>query len=101
MHDEKNYRYIARDAVIELTPIENKILAILIKNKGKITTYNELCREIYGYDADKYFYFCLSSAVSRLRWKLNDEIKIKTVRKIGYRIEYKIESRGIENERYD
>lgn len=48
MHDEDNYIFIGANRVIDLTVKENKILSLLIKNKGKVVTHDQLCKLIYN-----------------------------------------------------
>lgn len=83
MHDEQNYRFIAKDKVIDLTVAENKLLRLLILNKNNIVTYEKICTEIYKQELDCCFKTNIYVMMSRLRTKLKDEVKIITKTGIG------------------
>lgn len=85
MHDEDNYIYVGVNKKIYLTVKENKILSMLIRNKGNVVTYEQLCRLIYN-DMDYYFKECIRNKVFYLRKKLKGELEILTIRGIGYKI---------------
>lgn len=72
MHDDENYRYVTKKGIIDLTFAENCILKILIENKGKILKCNRVD---------------IRKLISRLRNKLEEEIKIKTKNGVGYYID--------------
>ena len=36
---------------IHLTPYEYKLLCVMIRNRGKVLTYNNIIRELYGYES--------------------------------------------------
>lgn len=74
--------------VIEFTLKEFELLRLLMENKGRVLTRDELLDEIWGYD------FVgetrtLDMHIRSLRQKLNDDaenpIYIKTIRGVGYR----------------
>ena len=48
MYDEQNLTYYTKNKKIELTLLEHKAFMILLKNKNQITTYKQLCQELYG-----------------------------------------------------
>jgi len=85
MHDEDNYVFIGESKIIDLTPKENKILKLLLQNKGKVVTHEQLCKLIYN-DIDYYFKQCMKNKIHGLRKKLEGEVDILTVRGIGYKI---------------
>lgn len=85
MHDEDNHIFIGTNRIIDLTVKENKILSLLIHNKGKVVTYEQLCKLIYN-DMDYYLKQCMSNKVFKLRKKLKGEVEILTIREIGYKI---------------
>ena len=39
MHDEINQIYITKNGYVDLTVLENKLLSLLIREKGRIVTY--------------------------------------------------------------
>lgn len=85
MHDEDNYIYVGTDKIIDLTLKENKILSLLIQNKGKVVTHEQLCKLIYN-DMDYYLKECMINKVFGLRKKLKGEVEILTIRGVGYKI---------------
>lgn len=82
MLDEYNYRFIGNNEIIQLTPTETMILSILIKNKGKVVSFNEMIEKLYGN------YGCslgnIRLHMKHLRDKLKYEFDIKTIRNVGY-----------------
>lgn len=85
MHDEDNFIYVGANKTIDLTVKENKILSLLIGNKGNVITHKQLCKLIYG-DVDYYFIECMRNKIFGLRKKLKDEVEILNVRGVGYKI---------------
>lgn len=85
MHDEDNYIYVGTKKIIDLTVKENKILSLLIHNKGRVITHKQLCKLIYG-DIDYYFMECMRNKIFGLRKKLKGEVEILNIRGIGYKI---------------
>ena len=86
MHDEDNCVFIGENKTIDLTVKENKILKLLIQNKGKVVKYEQFCKLLYDDNIDYYFKNCISNKICRLRKKLKGEVEILTVTKIGYKI---------------
>lgn len=89
MHDEDNYIYVGSEKIIDLTLKENKILSLLIRNKGRVITHEQLCKLIYG-GVDYYFIECIRNKMFFLRKKLKGEVEILNVRGVGYKIISKI-----------
>ena len=73
---------------VHLTPIEYKILLMLVKNAGKVVTHKQLLAQVWGYE----YYGDLrvvDAAIKRLRAKLRrvaQEDVVTTVRGVGYRL---------------
>ena len=86
MHYEESYVFFGKNGPIDLTVFENKLLSLLLRAKGVVVTYEEICKETYKQEIDKYYLACISQRVVRLRKKLKGEIDIKAKPKIGYRI---------------
>ncbi len=86
MHDYSNYRYITNNNEIPLSIIENELLYLLMKNKGNIITYKQICQQLFGSKNVNVYKGILSVSICRLRKKLKDEIIIVTRNKIGYMI---------------
>lgn len=80
------------DEEITLTPTEFKILALLMKNPGRVFTKAQICEntfgEYYGTDDNS-----MMVHISKLREKLGDDSRnpkyIKNIRGIGYKIDKK------------
>lgn len=74
---------------IDLTPTEYKMLCILAKHVGKVVTYQQLLREVWGKNAEENHHY-LRIYVQHLRRKLNDDPMlpkyIVTEAGIGYRL---------------
>jgi two-component system KDP operon response regulator KdpE len=73
---------------IHLTPIEYKILGLLVKHQGKVLTHAYIQNEIWGYPSDDE-YQSLRVFVASIRRKIekdtNDPTYIKTEVGVGYR----------------
>ena len=71
---------------IELTPLEYDLLCVLVRYKRHVLTREQLLNDVWGYD-----YLggtrTVDMHVQRLRKKLGWQDRIKTVYKIGYRLE--------------
>lgn len=78
--------------IVNLTPMEYKILATLMKNPGRVLTKVQIYENINGeyFESDDN---TMMVHISKLREKIEDDPKqpcyIKTVRGIGYKIEKK------------
>ena len=75
------------DEQIELSKSEQKLLRILVENRGITLTREQLFDRIWSVDAEFVDENTLSVTVKRLRDKLGAQEKIKTVYGIGYRWE--------------
>ena len=71
--------------------MEYRLLLILINNRGKILSRNQLLEEIWDVSGDFVNDNTLTVYIKRLRDKIEDEPDnpqiVKTVRGMGYRIE--------------
>jgi DNA-binding response OmpR family regulator len=74
-----------RDVDVELTPLEYKLLMYLISNRNIALSREQILKGVWGYD-----YFgderTVDTHIKRLRQKLGEDAKIKTVRSVGYRM---------------
>lgn len=86
MHDDENYRFIVGNQYIELTVKENKILKILIENKNRVVTFEQLCMALYNDPLDIYYRSNIALLIRRLRKKLGQNVHIKNKFGIGYTI---------------
>ena len=70
--------------ILDLTPAEYVIMLLLIKNMGSTVSKEQILydSDIFEYGSDG----SLSVIVSRLRKKLGEDISIKTVRGVGYKL---------------
>jgi len=85
--DEKKAKVFVDNEEINLTYKEFLLLKLLLKNPGRVYTREELLTHIWGYDADL-FTRTVDAHVASLRKKLgNYGNLIKTVPKIGYKLE--------------
>ena len=49
--DYEKRKVLVDDAEVHLTPLEYKLLLLLIENQGKVLTHNYIIRKIWGYEA--------------------------------------------------
>ena len=47
--DSEKYRIFIDDTEVHLTPIEYKLLLLLITNRGKVVTHSQISKEVWGY----------------------------------------------------
>ena len=48
--DYEKRRVLVDDTEVHLTPIEYKLLILMVANKGKVLTHNYILKEVWGYD---------------------------------------------------
>jgi len=85
--DEKNYKVFADKKEIILTNKEYTLISYLVKHPLQVFTRNQLLSSIWGYDAEIYTR-TVDSHISSLRKKLGDKGRlIKSIPKIGYKLE--------------
>ncbi|MCR3759223.1 response regulator transcription factor [Clostridium felsineum] len=72
--------------IVELTVKEFELAAYLIKNKNIVLTRERMAEELWGYDylGDSR---TIDNYIQKLRKKLNWKDKVKTIFKLGYRLE--------------
>lgn len=88
MLDEYNLRYVDGGRIIQLTFHETRILAQLIKDKGKYAKYDDLANSIGYASCDCYVKACIQNHVSQLRSKLYRFITTTAKKGVGYKIKY-------------
>ena len=77
------------DAVVHLTPIEYRLLSLLIANAGKVLTHRQILREVWGpaHAEDGHY---VRVYMGHLRQKLEDDPAqpkhILTETAVGYRL---------------
>jgi DNA-binding response OmpR family regulator len=76
------------DTEVELSPQEFELLEVLIKNKNIALSRDKLLELAWGYDYGGETR-TVDNHIQKLRSKLNFEDRIKTVYKLGYRLEVK------------
>ena len=74
-----------QEETVELTMTEFRLLADLLRNKGRVRTREQLLDVVWGYSFDGYAR-TVDTHIRRLRAKLGEEAdNIETVRGMGYR----------------
>ncbi len=83
LNEDKDSILIA-DKKLDLTPAEYAIMSLLVKNLGTTVSKEQILydSDIFAYGSDG----SLSVIVSRLRKKLPNNVSIKTVRGVGYKL---------------
>ena len=75
-----------REKALELTMTEFRLLADLLRNKGRVRTREQLLDAVWGYSFDGYAR-TVDTHIRRLRAKLGENAgSIETVRGMGYRV---------------
>lgn len=82
--DFLHQEYFIKNIQVELSKTEQKLLHILIENRGRVVNRNTLIDRIWTDGAEYVDENALSVTVKRLRDKLNAHAYIKTVYGIGY-----------------
>jgi two-component system KDP operon response regulator KdpE len=82
-------RVFVKEHEIHLTPIEYRLLSVLIRNAGKVVTYNHLLRDVWGPGkVDQYHY--VRTYIADLRRKLEGDparpVYLLTEVGVGYRL---------------
>ena len=72
---------------LELSPVEYRLLQLLMENAGRTLTRARLLEEIWDAEGNFVNDNTLTVAVKRLREKLDDPGRVRTVRSFGYRLE--------------
>ena len=77
---------------IHLTPIEFKLLAVLVRHSGKVVTQTQLLKEVWGHGSDEQRHY-LRNYIHHLRHKLETDparpVYLRTEPGVGYRLGYK------------
>lgn len=83
--DMDAYKVLIDNDEVLLTATEFKLLAELLKNKGRVRTRDQLLNTVWGYEFEGYAR-TVDTHVRRLRQKIGDYAKyIETMRGVGYR----------------
>ena len=72
--------------VVSLTSLEKKILFLLVSNKNKVVTRENLINYIWELTGKDVYDNTITVYLKRIREKLDTDI-IKTIKGIGYRID--------------
>jgi len=82
--DEAQEAVLLDEKILDLTPAEYVVMRLLIKNIGSTVSKEQILydSEVFEYGSDS----SLSVILSRLRKKLGEEIQIKAVRGVGYKL---------------
>lgn len=82
--DFANMRFLAKGKAVELSKTEQKLLRVLVENRGTVVSRETLMDRVWTDGAEYVDENALSVAVKRLRDKLGAQEAIKTVYGIGY-----------------
>ena len=82
----KQHQVLAKGEKVTLTLKEFELLKFLMENKGIVLTRDRLLGHVWGYDFDGETR-TVDAHVGRIRKKLGWQDKIKTIPRIGYRLE--------------
>jgi len=87
--DLRARRVMRGDEEVCLTRLEFDLLVYLVRNAGRVVGYDELLREVWGYDYTEGAQETVKSCVKRLRQKIEPDPEqpryLMTVRGVGYR----------------
>ena len=79
-------------AEIRLTPIEFKLLAVLVRHSGKVLTHRQLLKEVWGHQSEEHAHY-LRNYIYHLRHKLEADptrpVYLSTESGVGYRLRYR------------
>lgn len=84
--DFERHQVFLNEAPVECTPKEYELLEVLIKNRNIALSREKLLDMVWGYDFEGGTR-TVDVHIQRLRHKLHLENRIKTVYKLGYRLE--------------
>ncbi len=82
--DEKKELIYHDNNLLELTPAEFQVLKLLIKQKGFTLSKEQILHASNSFSADNEN--SLAVIITRLRKKLGEDVEIKTVRGVGYKL---------------
>lgn len=82
--DEKKELIYHDSHLLELTPAEFQVLKLLIKQKGFTLSKEQILHASNSFSADNEN--SLAVIITRLRKKLGEDVEIKTVRGVGYKL---------------
>ena len=85
--DFERMEYYHKDEQVELSRTEQKLLRVLVDNRGISLTRERLLERIWSSEAEFVDENALSVTVKRLRDKLGAQDRIRTVYGVGYRFE--------------
>lgn len=84
--DVERHEVTVGKKVIEVTPLEFKLLSVFLERPGKVQTRDSLLNEVWAYESDVDTR-TVDTHVKRLRAKMGKSgVLIETVRGIGYRL---------------
>lgn len=88
--DALQHKTLKKGVDVNLTPIEFKLLSLLVANPNKVHTRDELIEKVLGFDFNGYDR-AIDSHIKNLRKKIEDDPKqpiyVKTVFGVGYKFE--------------
>jgi len=87
--DQEAHEVKVKGRNIELTPIEFRILTLLIEQKGKVISRSNIIEKVWNMDTVNLFSNSVNVHIKKLRSKIKDSKSkplITTVRNIGYKL---------------
>lgn len=86
--DIPRHKVLVKDKAVELTPMEFKLLVVLMQRQGRVQTRDSLLSDVWGIDADV-FTRTVDTHIKRIRQKLGQSVAkfIDTVPGVGYRFD--------------
>ena len=87
--DDERHEVRVEDRVVKLTPIEYRLLALLVRHAGKVLTHRQILREVWGPGHEDHTHY-LRVYIAHLREKLEPDASrpqlITTEPGVGYRL---------------
>ena len=82
--DEEKETVFLDDAALDLTPAEYAVLKLLVQHRGATVSKEQILydSEVFQFGSDG----SLAVILNRLRKKLGEDVQLKTVRGVGYRL---------------
>lgn len=84
MFDEGMWCYAVNGDLVEMGAKEGTLLLLLIENKNRVVTYDEISKIIYDCECDEFIIGCIRQLRKNIYKKTQNTIKIYTKKNVGY-----------------